>query len=67
MAPCAPRAAAASVDCTSGFGDRTHASRDCDCDCARIAGARTLGSVVRRAGVVWSRRTVHFGAVSPRS
>jgi len=42
MAPCAPRAAAAS-------------------------GVRTLGSVVRRAGVVWSRRTVHFGAVSPHA
>ena len=53
MAPCAPRAAAASVDGTSASGS---ASR-----------VRTLGSVVRRAGTVWSRRTVHFGAVSPRS
>ncbi|WP_209561077.1 hypothetical protein [Frigoribacterium sp. PvP032] len=36
-------------------------------DRTSASGARTLGSVVRRAGTVWSRRTVHFGAVSPRS
>jgi len=58
MAPCAPRAAAASVDRTSGV--RASAGRTSG------AGDRTLGSVVRRAGTVWSRRTVHFGAVSPR-
>ena len=65
MAPCAPRAAAASVDRTPGV--RT--SVDCTTTSGVLSlacGVRTLGSVVRRAGVVWSRRTVHFGAVSPR-
>jgi hypothetical protein len=66
MAPCAPRAAAASVDRTPGVC----ASVDCTTTSgvrSLAPGVRTIGSVVRRAGVVWSRRTVHFGVVSPRS
>ena len=74
MAPCGPRAAAAAVDRTSGVGvagDRTSGvgvagDRTRGLDGRRASGVRTLGSVVHRAGVVWSRRTVHFGAVSPR-
>ena len=58
MARCAPRAAAASVVRTPGVRASV--------DCTTTSGVRTLGSVVRRAAVVWSRRTVHFGAVSPR-